>query len=88
MWRGLKTKARRSLWRHTAIAISRRHLPEGQHLKRDYGPDKKDAAMDLQAAHTSRMARSYYARDIRVSGSGEVAPNRNPWESAFQILHR
>jgi hypothetical protein len=49
----------------SSIAISRRHLPEGYKLKRDYGLDEESPAIDLQAAHTSRMAGSCYARDVR-----------------------
>jgi hypothetical protein len=86
MKRGLKTKASISLWRHTAIAISRRHLPEGQYFKRDYGQDKKDAAMDLQAAHTSRMAGSCYARDIREA-RGHIASIRAEYRQLSRSWH-
>jgi hypothetical protein len=86
MLRGLKTKASISLWRYNAIAISRRHLPEGQHFKRDYGLDKKDAAMDLQAAHTSRMAGSCYARDIREA-HGHVASIRAEYRQLSRSWH-
>lgn len=54
--RGLNTTLSIVLWRHAAIAISRRHLPEGTGFKRDYGPDEYNAAMDSQAAHTSSVA--------------------------------
>lgn len=73
--RGLSTPASIILWRHTAIAISRRHLPEGNKFKRDYGHDERNTAMDLQAAHTSRMAGICYARDMR-EGPGQTASLR------------
>jgi hypothetical protein len=63
--RCLKTKASVSLWRHAAIVISRRHLPQGCQFRQDYGIDEKNAIMDLQTAHTSLMAGSCYARNIR-----------------------
>lgn len=48
------------LWRHCAIAISRRHLPEGNKFKRDYSVNEGNSAMDLQAAHSSKMAGAIY----------------------------
>lgn len=81
--RGLQTKASTLLWRHASIAISRRHLPEGYKFKRDYGPDEENSAIDLQAAHTSRMAGVRYARDVR-EGHGHVASLR----SEFRELSR
>lgn len=81
--RGLKTIASTPLWRHASIAISRRHLPEGSKFKRDYGPEERSTAMDLQAAYTSRMAGSYYARDLR-EGPGQVASLR----AEFRLLSR
>jgi hypothetical protein len=50
-------------WRHLAIAMSIRHLPEGSRFKRDYSLHEGNAAMDLQAAHTSNRASCSYARD-------------------------
>jgi hypothetical protein len=84
--RGMKTKGSISLWRHTAIAISRRHLPEGQYFKRDYGLDQKDTAIDLQAAHTSRMAGSCYARDIREAHS-HIASIRAEYRQLSRSWH-
>jgi hypothetical protein len=61
--KGLKTIATMIIWRHSVIAISRRHLQEGSKFKRDYGADETSTAMDLQAAHTSISAGICYARD-------------------------
>jgi hypothetical protein len=84
--RFLKTKANVSLWRHAAVAISRRHLPEGCQFKRDYGPNEKSAVMDLQAAHTSRMAGSCYARDVREA-HGHVASIRAEYRQLSRNWH-
>jgi hypothetical protein len=65
--RFLRTAATVLTWRHAAIAISRQHLPEGSQFKRDYGPEGGSTAMDLQAAHTSRIAGITYARDCQES---------------------
>lgn len=86
MKRDLKTKANVLLWRHAAIAISRRHLPEGRQFKRDYRPDEKNAVMDLQAAHTSQMAGSCYARDVR-EGRGHVASIRAEYRQLSRSWH-
>jgi hypothetical protein len=84
--RGLNTTASIILWRHTAIAISRRHLPEGNKFKRDYGLDERNTAMDLQAAHTSRMAGICYARDMR-EGPGQTASLRAEFRALSRSWH-
>jgi hypothetical protein len=84
--RGLQTKASTLLWRHASIAISRRHLPEGYKFKRDYGPDEENSAIDLQAAHTSRMAGVCYARDVR-EGYGHVASLRSEFRGLSRNWH-
>jgi hypothetical protein len=84
--RGLNTTASILLRRHTAIAISRRHLPEGNKFKRDYGPDERSTAMDLQAAHTSKMAGICYARDIR-EGPGQTASLRSEFRALSRDWH-
>lgn len=57
------------LWRHAAIAMSRKHLPEGFQFKRDYSLNEEDAIMDLQSTHSSRRAAITYARS-RDEGPG------------------
>lgn len=57
------------VWRHIAISISRRHLPEGYQFKRDYSLHEGNTAMDLQASHTSNRASISYARD-KIAGPG------------------
>jgi hypothetical protein len=84
--RGLQTTASTLLWRHASIAISRRHLPEGYKFKRDYGPDEENSAIDLQAAHTSRMAGVCYARDVR-EGYGHVASLRSEFRGLSRNWH-
>jgi hypothetical protein len=84
--RGLRTEANTLLWRHASIAISRRHLPEGYKFKRDYGLDKESSAIDLQAAHTSRMAGSCYARDVREA-HGHVASIRAEYRQLSRSWH-
>ena len=84
--RGLKTKASTLLWRHASIGISRRHMPEGRKFKRDYGLDEQSSVMDLQAAHTSRMAGACYARDIR-EGCGHIASLRAEFRALSRDWH-
>lgn len=84
--RGLRTTACIMSWRHAAIAISRRHLPEGSKFKRDYGPDERSTAMDLQAAHTSRMAGICYGRDMR-EGPGQTASLRAEFRTLSRNWH-
>jgi hypothetical protein len=83
---GLQTKAITVLWRHASIAISRRHLPAGYKFKRDYGLDEESSAIDLQAAHTSRMAGSCYARDVREA-HGHVASIRAEYRQLSRSWH-
>lgn len=84
--RGLRTTACIISWRHAAIAISRRHLPEGSAFKRDYGPDERSTAMDLQAAHTSRMAGICYGRGMR-EGPGQTASLRAEFRTLSRNWH-
>jgi hypothetical protein len=79
---GLNTKANILAWRHAAIAISRKHL-SGKGFKRDFNDDGS-AAIDLQAAHDSRMAGNIYAREIeQAPGHISALPDRQavfrPW---------
>jgi hypothetical protein len=83
---GLQAKASTVLWRHASIAISRRHLPEGYKFKRDYGLDEESSAIDLQAAHTSRIAGSCYARDVREA-HGHVASIRAEYRQLSRSWH-
>jgi hypothetical protein len=61
------------LWRHAAIAMSRKHLPEECRFKRDYSLSEGDTAMDLQAAHSSARASISYAR------RRDEGPGFSPW---------
>ena len=68
------------LWRHAAIAMSRKHLPEGFQFKRDYSMNKGDAIMDLQSTHTSNRAAVLYARS-RDEGPGFSKMIRDDYRS-------
>jgi hypothetical protein len=84
--RGLKTTASILHWRHVAIAISRRHLPEGKQFKRDYGLEETSTAMDLQAAHSTKMASCTYARDFRMA-PGQVENLRAEFRDLSRHWH-
>ena len=58
---GLGLRLTIPIYRHLAIAISRRHLPSGG-FKRDYGLE--DTKFDSQSAHASWTAGSIYARGL------------------------
>jgi hypothetical protein len=70
----LNTKVNILLWRHTAIAISRRHL--GQHkFRNDYGLEhltKLTTWEDMQTAHPGPCAGQVYARGLEEA-PGHVA---------------
>jgi hypothetical protein len=59
----LNTDANILLWRHTAIAISRRHLRQAK-FRKDYGADAPGTWNDAQAAHAANTAGMIYARGI------------------------
>jgi hypothetical protein len=84
--RGLETDANIMLWRHSAIGISRRHLPDKHKFKRDYSVDEGSTAMDLQAAHTSRMASISYAREGR-DGPGQLFLLRHEYREISRAWH-
>jgi len=51
------------IYRHLAIAMSRKHLPSGG-FKRDYSVENTSVHVDLQSSYTSWTAGSIYARGI------------------------
>ncbi|KAH3951994.1 hypothetical protein HBH53_049120 [Parastagonospora nodorum] len=82
----LNTSASILTWRHSAIAISREHLPPGCKFKRDYGPESGSSAMDLQAAHTSRAAGINYARD-KTESPFSTSTLRSEFRKLSQVWH-
>ncbi|KAF3030308.1 hypothetical protein E8E12_000480 [Didymella heteroderae] len=74
------------MWRHAAIAMSRKHLPECFQFKRDYGMNEGDAIMDLQSAHTSKRAAISYARS-RDEGPGFSQMLRDDYRSLSRAWH-
>lgn len=74
------------IWRHAAIAMSFKHLPEEYHFKRDYGLKEGDAIMDLQATHSSKRASASYARG-RDEGPGFTRLVRNEYRQLSRHWH-
>ena len=70
----LGTGANIVMWRHAAIAISRKHL-SGKGFKRDYDGKEEPAAIDSQAGHSSVLAGQIYARGVEEA-PGHVASVR------------
>lgn len=71
------------VWRHLAIAISRKHLACGG-FKRDYDVD--DTAYDTQSSHTSRTAGSVYARGMEEA-AGHIEARRASYRTISQEWH-
>jgi hypothetical protein len=74
------------IWRHVAISISRRHLPEGFQFNRDYSLPEGNTAMDLQASHSSNRAAISYARD-RTAGPGFSSMLMNEFRAISRTWH-
>lgn len=79
----LGTPANIAMYRHAAIAISRKYLDCGG-FKRDYDVDDKRA--DLQAAHSSWTASSIYARGIEEA-AGHVQLRRAEFRKVSRQWH-
>lgn len=79
----LGTPANIAMYRHAAIAISRKFLDCGG-FKRDYDVDEKKA--DLQAAHSSWTASSIYARGIEEA-AGHVQLRRAEFRKVSRQWH-
>lgn len=75
------------LWRHAAIAMSHKHLPEGFQFRRNYGVKEGDAIVDLQSAHTLKRAAIIYARS-RDEGPGFSKTVRDDYRSPQRRLAR
>jgi hypothetical protein len=70
-------------WRHVAIGISRAHLHRG-YFKRDY--DLPEDIQDMQAAHTSALAGSVYARGVQ-DAPGHVAAMQREYRLISREWH-
>jgi hypothetical protein len=81
----LNTNARIILWRHAAIAISRKHLG-GAKFKRDYGSEPAPTWVAEQTGHTAHVAGNVYARGIEEA-PGHVASARAEYRSLSRTWH-
>ena len=79
----LNTKANIQIWRHAAIAISRRHLRQAK-FKKDY--DIGTTWNDEQTAHDTKLAGSIYARGIEEA-PGHVASARAEYRQICREWH-
>lgn len=84
--RHLSTRASIIIWRHSAIAITRRHLGR-LGFKRDYdGKEEILNVADHQAAHSSMLAGQLYARGIEEA-PGHIAPIRAEYRAISRAWH-
>ena len=72
------------IYRHLAIAISRKHLKSGG-FKRDYGLE--DTKYDSQASHSSWTAGSIYARGLEEA-AGHVEGRKAEYKKLSQEWHQ
>jgi hypothetical protein len=68
----LNTTANITLWRHTAITISRKHLG-GAKFKRDYGSEPAPSWVTEQTGYTAYIAGNIYMRGIEEAPGYVVA---------------
>jgi Orsellinic acid/F9775 biosynthesis cluster protein D len=81
----LDTEAAILLWRHTAIAISRRHLRYAS-FNKDYGIETSPTIHDSQSAHTGILAGNVYARSLEEA-PGHVASARAEFRQISREWH-
>ncbi|KAL5347577.1 hypothetical protein ACLOAV_006985 [Pseudogymnoascus australis] len=81
----LDTTANIALWRHAAIAISRKHL-NGAKFKRDYGSELAPTWSIEQTGHTAIVAGNVYARGIEEA-PGHVASARAEYRALSRAWH-
>lgn len=72
-----------SVYRHLAVAISRKHLTCGG-FKRDYGVE--EAGFDRQGSHTSWTAGTTYARGLEEA-AGHVEARKAEYRKVSQEWH-
>ncbi|KAL5344753.1 hypothetical protein ACLOAV_010150 [Pseudogymnoascus australis] len=81
----LNTTANITLWRHAAIAISRKHLG-GLKFKRDYGSEPAPTWAAEQTGHTANVAGNVYARGIEEA-PGHVELARTEYRALSRTWH-
>ncbi|KFY80306.1 hypothetical protein V499_00824 [Pseudogymnoascus sp. VKM F-103] len=81
----LNTTAHITIWRHAAIAISRKHLG-GAKFKRDYGSEPAPTWVAEQTGHTAYVAGNVYARGIEEA-PGHVASARAEYRALSRSWH-
>jgi hypothetical protein len=81
----LSTHANIVIWRHCAIAISRKHLKSGK-FKKDYGAQPTPTWIDEQSAHGTLRAGLVYARGIEEA-PGHVASARAEYRALSREWH-
>jgi hypothetical protein len=81
----LNTTANITIWRHAAIAISRKHLG-GAKFKRDYGSEPAPTWVAEQTGHTAYVAGNVYARGIEEAPS-HVASARAEYRAHSRTWH-
>jgi hypothetical protein len=81
----LDTEAAILLWRHAAIAISRRHLRQAK-FNKDYGLEISPTWNDEQAGHPSHLASTIYARGIEEA-PGHIAAARAEYRQISREWH-
>ncbi|TEY20812.1 hypothetical protein BOTCAL_1739g00010 [Botryotinia calthae] len=81
----LNTDANILLWRHAAIAISRRHIRQAK-FRKDYGTDATGNWSDAQAAHTANTAGMIYARGMEEA-PGHIASARAEYRQISREWH-
>jgi hypothetical protein len=82
----LDTEAAILLWRHAAIAISRRHLRQVAKFSKDYGLETSPTWNEEQAGHLSHLASTVYARGIEEA-PGHVAAARAEYRQISREWH-
>ncbi|TVY62376.1 hypothetical protein Focb16_v004295 [Fusarium oxysporum f. sp. cubense] len=83
--RVLGTEASVQMWRHAAIAISRRHLQQAK-FKRDFIETVSWAWNDEMAAHSTQLAGLTYARGLEEA-PGHVAGARAEYRRISREWH-
>jgi hypothetical protein len=81
----LNTRANIQIWRHAAIAISRRHLKQAK-FNKDYDIGKGMTWNDAQACHLADLAGSIYARGIEEA-PGHVESARSEYRQLSRAWH-
>ena len=82
----LQTEMSITIWRHTAIALSKKYC-KGGGFKRDYSLYGSETASDRQAGHTSWTAGTIYARGLEEA-RGQVENYRKAYRAVSVEWHQ